>query len=231
MSVPDHRLDQGDCPDSGAPGWYGKLPAIGDFAFRRLPQHFIAAWDRWLADGLNASRAVLGDRWLECYLNAPVWRFGLMRGLIDEQAWFGIMMPSVDRVGRYFPLTVVAPIAQPGSLEDARSLEQWLRRVESAALTVLSDKSSLDGFERLLVGLTPTAAAVASLADEKAVTGPWPIRADDFADALTGAALAAFWRNLSGGSLWWSADRPAIYRHPRLPAAADFHLLLAQASD
>ena len=27
------------------PGWYGKIPSLGDFASRRLPQSFVAAWD------------------------------------------------------------------------------------------------------------------------------------------------------------------------------------------
>ena len=33
---------------TGVPGWFGKLPGLGDFASRRLPDTFVAAWDRWL---------------------------------------------------------------------------------------------------------------------------------------------------------------------------------------
>ncbi|TIU04376.1 MAG: type VI secretion system-associated protein TagF, partial [Mesorhizobium sp.] len=31
------------------PGFYGKMPATGDFVTRRLPGDFVRAWDRWLA--------------------------------------------------------------------------------------------------------------------------------------------------------------------------------------
>ena len=34
--------------DSYDTGWYGKLPASGDFATRRLPPSFIEPWDAWL---------------------------------------------------------------------------------------------------------------------------------------------------------------------------------------
>jgi len=52
------------------PGWYGKLPALGDFASRRLPPVFVEPWDRWLATGLSAWRDA-DPGWLEAYLGAP----------------------------------------------------------------------------------------------------------------------------------------------------------------
>ena len=42
-----------------APGWYGKMAMLGDFASRRLPQEFIDACDAWLARGVEMSRAQL----------------------------------------------------------------------------------------------------------------------------------------------------------------------------
>ncbi|MGO8543079.1 TagF domain-containing protein, partial [Rhizobium leguminosarum] len=35
-------------PSTALPAWFGKLPGMGDFAHRRLPQDFLAAWDQWL---------------------------------------------------------------------------------------------------------------------------------------------------------------------------------------
>ena len=43
------------------PGWYGKLPFIGDFANRRLPSAFINAWDDWLQQVIHGSRTALGE--------------------------------------------------------------------------------------------------------------------------------------------------------------------------
>lgn len=37
-----------------------------------------------------------------------MWRFVLTPGLLDGRYWFGILMPSVDRVGRRFPLSLAA---------------------------------------------------------------------------------------------------------------------------
>ncbi|RUZ99042.1 type VI secretion system-associated protein TagF, partial [Mesorhizobium sp. M7A.F.Ca.US.002.01.1.1] len=34
------------------PGFYGKMPATGDFVTRRLTGDFVRVWDRWLAQHL-----------------------------------------------------------------------------------------------------------------------------------------------------------------------------------
>ena len=48
--------------------------------------------------------------WLDGYLASPSWRFLLMPGVMDGQPWAGVLMPSVDRVGRYYPLTIARPL-------------------------------------------------------------------------------------------------------------------------
>ena len=53
------------------PGWYGKLPALGDFASRRLTPEWIAQWDAWLAEGLHLLREAAPDSWLDDYLARP----------------------------------------------------------------------------------------------------------------------------------------------------------------
>ncbi len=85
-------------------GFYGKLPVVGDFVSRRLPNEFIKPWDGWLQSAIAASREELGDEWLNSYLTSPIWRFLLSPGVCGNKAVAGIMMPSVDRVGRYYPL-------------------------------------------------------------------------------------------------------------------------------
>ncbi|MGS0758915.1 type VI secretion system-associated protein TagF, partial [Roseateles sp. GG27B] len=47
------------------PGWYGKLPSLGDFASRRLNPDFIEDWDVWLATGLGDWREREPTTWLE----------------------------------------------------------------------------------------------------------------------------------------------------------------------
>lgn len=97
-------------PGSGALGFYGKVATHGDFVSRRLPRSFLDPWDHWLQDCLRYSQEQLGADWLDVYLTSPVWRFALAPGVCGDGAWTGVLIPGVDRVGRYFPLTVAAPL-------------------------------------------------------------------------------------------------------------------------
>ena len=122
-------------------GWYGKIPSIGDFASRRLSADFIKTWDLWLQHAMAASRAQLGERWLNLYLTGPIWRFVLMPGVCARQSslWTGILMPSVDKVGRYFPLTIALPIEdRAGTMLTVFSAQSWFAELEQLALATLN---------------------------------------------------------------------------------------------
>jgi type VI secretion system protein ImpM len=88
-------------------GIYGKLPSHGDFLQRRVPPEFLTPWDDWLQGGIAASRAALAGQWTDTYLTSPVWRFALSASACGRAAVAGLMAPSVDRVGRFFPLTLM----------------------------------------------------------------------------------------------------------------------------
>ena len=142
-----------------APGLYGKLPARGDFVSRRLDAGFIEAWDGWLQRAVSASREALGERWLESFLSAPVWRFLVPAGMYSKTGWVGLMVPSVDRVGRYFPLTVAAPVLEdsidvPATLAKALG---WLDSVEVLALEALAPELDFEALDRRLAALAPPA--------------------------------------------------------------------------
>src|SRR3954465_3512054 len=88
-------------------GFYGKLPSHGDFLKRRVSDGFVSVWDAWLQESLATSKAALGDAWLDVYLTSPAWRFICGPGACGPAVVAGVMVPSVDRVGRCFPLTLV----------------------------------------------------------------------------------------------------------------------------
>ena len=46
-----------------APGWFGKLGMLGDFASRRLQPQWVRDCDRWLAECVSGSAQALGERW------------------------------------------------------------------------------------------------------------------------------------------------------------------------
>jgi type VI secretion system protein ImpM len=126
------------------PGLYGKIPARGDFVTRRLTPGFVETWDTWLQNALTASKEQLGDRWLEIYLTSPIWRFLLGPGICGSTLWAGILMPSVDKVGRYFPLTLAVPLnAARQQLDVFLHAAHWFDQLERLALLALEDNLDL----------------------------------------------------------------------------------------
>lgn len=125
-------------------GFYGKLPCRGDFLQRRVPQDFVDSWDAWLQECLHTSREQLQEAWLDTYLTGPVWRFAFTAGVCGGNACAGILVPSVDRVGRYFPLTVVAQLAPDQSpLHIACASAGWFEAAEALVLDAL-EAAALD---------------------------------------------------------------------------------------
>ncbi len=124
-----------------AVGFYGKLPELGDFVQRALRSDFISVWDQWAQQCLDTSRAALGDEWLDAYLTSPLWRFALPSGLAGPHCYAGVMVPSVDSVGRYFPLTIAAALSDhalplPALLDNVR----WFQQVEAIVHGVLDSQ-------------------------------------------------------------------------------------------
>jgi len=131
-------------PQATLPGWFGKLPGMGDFAHRRLPAPFREDWDRWLQDGLADLRARHSDDWTARYLESPLWCFTLGPGTVDANAWIGVLMPSVDGVGRYFPFMLARPFDV--HLDTAA----WWTHAARAALEALNADFDAERFEALL---------------------------------------------------------------------------------
>lgn len=139
-------------------GLYGKLPSEGDFVTRRLPWEFTSVWDDWLQQGMQASRVALGAGWLELYLSAPIWRFHVAPGVCGPMGWRGLFFASVDRVGRYFPLTLACADAGGTSLASLNADEAAWIALEDAALEALSPTLAVADFDRRVEALAWPAA-------------------------------------------------------------------------
>ncbi|MGH7040892.1 MAG: type VI secretion system-associated protein TagF [Acetobacteraceae bacterium] len=136
-------------------GLYGKLPARGDFVCQRLPRAFTEPWDEWIAAMVAASRDALGAAWLPVWLEAPVWRFALAGGLCGSRDVLGLMLPSVDRAGRYFPLTFAALFPQPPDPHaaadgPAEGDTAWLGRCEAAGRAALDQDADPEALLALM---------------------------------------------------------------------------------
>ncbi len=126
-------------------GLFGKLPAHGDFVQRNLPGNFVEIWDDWLQHYVAASQEQLGEQWLEVYLTSPIWRFMLSSGAVDADTWAGIMLPSVDKIGRYFPFSIITRLPSSiSSLEFLLTQNEWFNHAEELALKALSGDLTVD---------------------------------------------------------------------------------------
>lgn len=129
------------------PGYYGKVHTHGDFVSRGLPKIFIDPWDAWLQEAINTSRQQLGDTWLNYYLTSPVYRFVLSPGICGNHAWQGVLMPSVDKIGRYYPMTVCLIDEQNINPFIALQIRnKWFVSLEKRVLSCLEDNFNLERF-------------------------------------------------------------------------------------
>lgn len=138
---------------AAAKGAFGKIPSHGDFIRLDLPGSFIRVWDDWLQTGMIAAREILGDRWKECYFSARIWRFSLPAGMAGPHGISGVLMPSIDRIGRQYPLTIalIAP-------EDRCALRHFcntglFERLEAIALQTLDQDLNGEALVQALSGL------------------------------------------------------------------------------
>jgi len=137
------------------PGWFGKLPGMGDFAHRRLPEPVRAQWDQWLQAGLLQLRRRHEDDWTERYLAGPLWCFVLAEDVAGPRPWLGVLMPSVDGVGRYFPFMLAIELAGPladGPAQARGRMCDWWQRAAAAALEGLEQDLDAQRFDALLAG-------------------------------------------------------------------------------
>ena len=126
--------------------------------------------------------------------------------MIDDQFWFGVLMPSVDRVGRYFPLTIAAPFAVPSSLPPLDALEQWFEGLALAALSTLPEGATVDDLEARLARLPSPARVARNVAPPAAGDGPVFVRVsapDGLQQAFGDLAATTLRRQMAGASLWW----------------------------
>ncbi len=226
-------------PDS-TPGFFGKVTTHGDFVSRRLPPAFLSVWDSWLQYSLQQSKETLGQEWLNIYLSSPIWRFALAPGVCGEGGWAGVLMPSVDRVGRHFPLTIAAPL--PGGLGLADWIGRsrgWYDEVEELALSSLDPGFSLHGFDLQLAAMAIARSSAGLVQEPRQTTSSGPRRPQGscvpITDITQAGAAAAFQANsglptLHQYSLWWTDGSPMVdpcfLAGPNLPLHASFPAML-----
>jgi type VI secretion system protein ImpM len=201
-----------------AVGIFGKLPARRDYVQQNVEPRLMQLVDPWLQSAVAESRSALGEAWLDHWLAAPIWRFWFGPGVAGRPV-LGALMPSVDGVGRYFPLCALGGFdAVPPPEADEQA--DWFAAVEALLLAALAEGGTL---EALLAGL-------AALPSPRAASAP-------IADAGVRATFAALREAELGGfyeraTCWW-VPAPGGVGPPRallrrgLPAPAEFASMMA----
>lgn len=225
----------------GVPGFIGKVPTHGDFVTRRLSVEFKHGWDQWLEAGITVSREQLGGNWPGVFMNGPLWRFALSPGLCGRSAWAGVMLPSVDRVGRYFPLTLAAPVADSFGLMElfgGQAGRDWFADLERLALSSREPGFNLEEFDQRLLARPLPEAAPGTVGIQPAAGRPAGKFAqhvglaslDQTAEGLSKASAVLLNRLLPLHSLWCTGGvgpvAPALLLVEGLPPSDAFMALL-----
>lgn len=181
---------------------YGKHPAKGDFLDYGVPGALKPLLEGWLDTVLAQARDVLGAEWQTVWPQAPLLRFWLGEGIWGTPV-AGVIAPSQDRVGRRFPLVLLAleeaGTALPPPVIDA---DQVWYDAACAHLSAVLAQGDLGGPADLLVG-----APILALTDP--TPGPaafWAVRPGvDVGNLLADIAMTDHRRASEGRSYWWVA--------------------------
>lgn len=125
----------------GACSLFGKLQTRRDFVAVGVPRALLSPWEQWLQNSVAASRQQLKDGWIDAFLKAPIWRFWLGSDIFGSTA-MGALMPSLDGVGRYFPLAVFAVADDGATFEppEINAQDAWFDEVEGFLLSTLDNQ-------------------------------------------------------------------------------------------
>jgi type VI secretion system protein ImpM len=135
---------------------FGKLPARRDFLTVNLSGAVLLTWESWLQKGLASSKHRLGPAWHTHYLKAPLWRFLIGRAICGRPIT-GVFMPSVDGVGRAFPLSILfeAEDHTELSIPDSPDHQDWHKQAEDFLLDALDEPDTVNPVLVALAALEP----------------------------------------------------------------------------
>ena len=157
-----------------------------------------------------------------------------MPGICGEAMWAGTLMPSVDKVGRYFPLTIALQTsASAHPLAMVTPGLEWYARLEHISLAMLDVGATVDDLDQGLAAvpfpvLDANAQELAlwwknSGAGAKLIDLGLP---PALSELMQHAALDVFMTLAANKSLWWTADQPKLHCFNGMPPSSFFSILL-----
>ncbi|HUO54910.1 MAG TPA: type VI secretion system-associated protein TagF [Rhodoblastus sp.] len=183
---------------------YGKTPTRRDFIAVGAPRAFLSVWEPWVTACVSASRQDLNDGWRDSFLTAPIWRFWLGAEICGT-ATLGAIMPSMDGVGRYFPLTfaVMAESEEEFAPPETDPRAAWFEAVENFLLATLEGGDHESMLRDLAAVPRPSANGAEA---DGLIAGVHRAEASDldFSAAFARSRVAAPARAAAASSFWWT---------------------------
>lgn len=212
-----------------APGWYGKLPATGDFLRQRLSEATVTPWSHWFQQGIIHWHQQ-EEASTQQFLRAPVWNFVLPLSPLRQQVQLGCLLPSCDRVGRAWPLLALHSI--PLSAWHASQLAisgDWYQELGALLWQAVRDRHSPDALETQIQQLAPLLLPDKQRSDIMDVIG-----FDDLPCTLSWREVADRFDPQQHISYWWSNRSDgfahATHKHSGPLTAQLFSLLFNPAA-
>jgi len=171
-------------------GYFGKRPSDRDFLFDGLPARVADRWAGMVSGWLQAAKTRSPAHWQEIYYQAPVWRFALGPGHLNDQVWVGVLAASADAFGRSFPLTILISADHPALPSNlTREVDQVMDQIERVLLSFLDGGIARHAaLKEIQIQGKALRQALSLIPDERRVSLP-PLRANEFAIQLTISAL------------------------------------------
>jgi len=219
-------------------GIFGKLPAKRDFVAQNAPRRFLDSFEPWLQTSVATSRHALGEGWQDAFRHGPIWRFWLGAGLTGATT-LGALMPSVDGVGRYFPLAVFALEGEGETLPppEIDANDAWFEALELVLLDALQADCSYESLLEKVAALGQPVSFVAEIPAGVELLPGGAVLLRDFGEALPTALKVARRANhrasFSDQSFWWTIGgegfEPSALALSGMPPAALFSGFLTGA--
>ena len=217
-------------------GFFGKLPTLGDFISRGLPDETVAAVSRLLDRAFSAAVRRMDGQWYDRCQSEPALAFAVSEGVLGAGRWIGLLRPSIDRYGRSYPLLVMAPLPAvlPVGLAP-HQLDVWLESMQVAMLAAIDGSVDPDHLQAVLDNHPPVLSGAAEVeacpphlvAGEEKRALRLSLGADTNRESALAWAMEA--RVGTATTLWWWPDapgRPDALMFDRLPAPEEMAALL-----
>lgn len=134
---------------------FGKTPRMGDFLRVGSGGPAGEALEQWVEQGLGLAEAKRGSAWPGIYSAGATYAFVFRppRASASRETLVGVIKPSVDAVGRRFPLVVYAPVMPRPSVPWPHILPIALGDFYDAAATLLMEADSVTGIADMQTAL------------------------------------------------------------------------------